>query len=416
MVGGVAGYAVAVARRRGGSSSSEHLVRSEEQIRSLTQQHEAIAQDLESERAAVVAARERVAAMEAEMKGMVDRLAEQKEFVEATRKQLTDTFAATGQKALDANSERFLKLASETYKPIQELLTQQGKAVRDLEEKRVKTQGQTEQMIEQVLASSELLKSETSKLVTALRRPEQRGRWGELQLRNVVELAGMVDHCDFIEQASVDTDEGPLRPDMVINLPGGGTIVVDAKVALDHYLNAMDDADHRSVLLDRHADAVSTHFKSLASKKYWKHFDPSPELVVMFMPLESALVAALERKPDLHAEAIENRVLIATPTLLVGLLRAVAFGWRQESLHENARRIADVGKELHERLNVFAQAYTDVGTRLKRTVDAYNKSVNSMESRLLVSARRMRALGTAGDEIDRPAEITEDVKPLSEHL
>ena len=414
VVGGIAGYAIALVRRRSTNDPATSGIRIQEEARLLGEQRNALEASLQGERELVTQARERVAALEAEMKALVDRLDEQKKFVDETRTQMTNAFAATGQKALDANSDRFLKLATESYKPIQELLAQQGKAVRELEEKRAKAQGETEQMIKQVLVSSESLRSETGKLVKALRRPEQRGRWGELQLRNVVELAGMVNHCDFTEQVSVESEEGHQRPDMIINLPGGGVIVVDSKVALDHYLDAMEDEAQRGPLLDQHADAVQKHFRSLSNKAYWKQFDPSPELVVMFMPLESALVAALERKPELHADALENRVLIATPTLLVGLLRAIAFGWRQDAINANAQKIAEIGQELHDRIGIFTETFGDVGKRLGQAVASYNKSVGSLETRLLKSASKIKALGaTASDEIETPDQIDREVRALS---
>jgi DNA recombination protein RmuC len=299
-------------------------------------------------------------------------------------------------------------------KPIRELLEKHSTAVHELEKKREVAYKGLEEQIKHIIAANEKLDRETGRLVSALRRPEQRGRWGEMQLRNVVELAGMTEHCDFDEQPMTDDPTTRDRPDMTVHMPGGGRIVVDAKVALDAYLDALQPDADRDALMRRHGDQVQSHYKRLAAKQYWEQFDRTPKLVVMFMPLESALVAALESKPTLHADAMQNHVLIATPTLLVALLRAVAYGWQQEAVAENARDIARVGGELHERIAVFVRHFEKVGANLEKATKTYNDAVGSMESRVLPSTRKLEQLRVnTGDEIDSPAPIEIECRPLT---
>ena len=242
--------------------------------------------------------------------------------------------------------------------------------------------------------------------MAALASPTQRGRWGELQLRRVVELAGMVEHCDFECQVHVSDGEIARRPDMVVRIPGGGQIVVDAKVPLDAYLRATSCNADRPGLMRAHARHVREHVNALAGKRYWRQFDQSPEMVVLFIPVEPALSSAMEAEPQLHAEALENRVLIATPMLLVALLRAIAYGWQQDAIAQSARQIARVGGELHERIALFVDHLAKLGRSLQAGANAYNDAVGSLERRVLVSARKLRALGATGaDEIAVPAAL-----------
>ncbi len=362
--------------------------------------------------------------------------AEQKQLIERVEERFADAFSAIGGKALRANNEQFLELAKRTFekllveakgdaekkeqaidglvKPIKELLEKQNTAVQDIERKREVAYTGIEAQIKVIAESHEKLSSETGRLVSALRRPEQRGRWGELQLRNVVELAGMTEHCDFDEQASVQTENGLLRPDMVVHLPGEGVIVVDSKVALDAYLDTLQPDADLEATLSRHADLVEQHYKQLASKRYWDQFERTPKLVVMFMPLESALVAALDVKPDLHTQAMQNHVVIATPTLLVALLRAVAYGWQQDDVARNAREIASAGRELYGRLATFVAHFEKVGAAVDRGIKAYNDAIGSLERMILPSSRKLKELhATTDDAIESPRPVETEQRPVT---
>ena len=357
---------------------------------------------------------------------------------EEARKKLEEMFKALATDVLQANQKQFLESASahfekaqkqigghlgerhtqleEMLKPFREQISLQQESLKNLEVKREKAYTSIEQHVQRIAESHQSLQQETGRLVTALRRPEQRGRWGEMQLRNIVELAGMSEHCDFMEQVSVDAgDDSRLRPDMIIKLPGEGLIVVDSKVALDAYLDALevDDEKDRRKLMARHASAVESHVKGLADKKYWNQFDRTPKVVVMFMPIESGLGAALEHKPDLQMKAMQSHVLIVTPTLLVGLLRSIGYGWQQEDVAANARDIAKAGATLYDRLATFAQYFEKVGERIRQGAESYNRAVGSLESSILPAARRMKSLGaTKSDELEEPAMIEAETRSV----
>lgn len=356
--------------------------------------------------------------------------------MDQARAQLVDTFRAVGAEALDKNNQGFLQLAEQRFrqllveqqkggeqqqqnidqlvKPLQQLLSQQHDAVRALELKRENAYTDLVAQIGHVTTAHQKLTSETGKLVTALARPTQRGRWGELQLQRVVELAGMTKHCDFNEQVHVTNGESASRPDLVVHLPRGREIIVDSKVPLDAYLAASDSHADRDERLTAHARCLRDHFKQLSSKQYWTQFKQTPDIVVMFVPVESALLAAMERDPTLHADALESRVLIATPTLLVAVLRAVAYGWQQESIAQNAREIAEVGAQLHERVGTFLEHMQKMGTSLSTSVASYNKAVGSLEGRMLVTARKLKDLGaTNADALECVDPIDHTVRPLT---
>jgi DNA recombination protein RmuC len=396
--------------------------------------------DVRAELAAVDAQREaaerQVAALNEQLKAREQAFAEKEKLLEEAKTRLSDAFAALGAKALQTNSEEFLKLATTAFrglmteakgdvekrqqaidalvKPIRELLEKHGTAVTEIEKKREVAYRGLEEQIKQIIASHERLDRETGRLVTALRRPEQRGRWGEMQLRNVVELAGMSRHCDFEEQVQTDDPTTRDRPDMTVHMPGEGVIVVDSKVALDAYLDSLQPDADREALLRAHAGQVEAHYKKLSSKRYWEQFARTPKLVVMFMPLESALVAALEMRPHLHSDAMANHVLIATPTLLVALLRAIAYGWQQEDVAANARQISETGRELYERLSTFVAHFEKVGKGIGRATDAYNSAIGSLERMVLPSSRRLKELhATTSEELSAPAQIEIETRQIT---
>lgn len=347
---------------------------------------------------------------------------EQKGLIEVMKTEMTDTFNALSSAALKSSSEDFLRLASESLgkvaaetkgklgehqaaldgmiKPLYESLKRYDEQVRNMEEKRHKAYGSLEEQLRTMALTQENLQKETSNLVSALRRPEVRGRWGEMQLRRVAELSGMSMHCDFTEQQSVDTEKGRIRPDMVVHLPSEREIVVDSKVSLDAYLDAAAAAtdDDRKARLERHAQQVRTHMNRLGSKEYWGQFKQSPEFVVLFIPGESFLSAALDVDNALLEDGIQKRVIIATPTTFIAVLRAIAYGWRQEQITKNAQQISMLGKELYERMATLTKYLDEMGSAMNRSVSAYNKMIGSLESRVLPSVRKFRELGVTGSE------------------
>jgi DNA recombination protein RmuC len=426
---GAAGMAVVLLTRR--SRLQHELAGAEARADADATRAAERAEEVEAARAEAAELRERCTAAEQRAATLEERALT----LEKAEQRLKDAFLATGAQALHANSRQFLELAQKTFdgaatrvagdvekrqqaidgmvRPIRELLEKHRVAVDDIEKKRQTAYTSLTEQLRTIADSHGELRSETGKLVNALRRPEQRGRWGEMQLRNVVELAGMSEHCDFREQPQTDDPNTRDRPDMVVDMPGGGVIVVDSKVALDAYLDALQPDADRTDCLRRHGEQVERHYRRLAGKKYWDQFEHTPRLVVMFMPLESALVATLESKPDLHAEAMRHHVLIATPTLLVALLRAVAYGWQQEAVAENAREIAQVGNELYERVGTFVRHIEDVGRTLERTNRSYNSAVGSLEARVLPSTRRLRALHASTlDAVDAPAPVQIEPRPI----
>ena len=372
------------------------------------------------------------AAAEARIEGVTKQLADQKSLLDQARQELLYSFQGLSGEALKQNNEAFLKLASVSFealhakadgalqqrqeaidglvRPLQESLQRYDEHMRQLEQSRQSAYGGLDQHLKSLAESHQRLQQETGNLVKALRAPAVRGQWGEITLKRVAELAGMVEHCDFAEQQSVTAEDGRFRPDMVVQLPGGRRIIVDAKTVLSAYLDAHDARDdaQRAEALRRHAEQVRKRMDELSLKAYWSQFDHAPEFVVLFLPGEQFLGAALDQDPRLIEEGFTRGVVLATPATLVALLRAVAYGWRQERLNAHTEEAGRLGKDLYERMAVLAEHFNDVGHALSKSVSAYNRAVGSLETRILPAARRFKELGVSSDKeipLLEPAEL-----------
>jgi DNA recombination protein RmuC len=356
------------------------------------------------------------AAADSRAEAVTRHVEEQRRLLDDARARLTDTFKSLASDVLQGNATSFLQLAEEKFKtlreeaqvdldtrkqsisavlnPLAQTLETYQRESRELEQRRDRELGTVGEQLRQVATAQLKLQTETARLVNALRAPHVRGRWGEIALRRTAELSGMSAYCDFTEQELLPTENGGMRPDMIVHLPAGREVIVDSKVPLAAYLDALEACDETSRLaaLDRHAQQVRHHVQRLASKSYADQLSASAEFVVLFIPNDSFLAAAAERDGDLVEWALAQQVVLATPATFIALLRAIAYGWRQAKVAENAQRISEVGRELSERMAVLVEHLSTMGGAIGRAVESYNKAVGSLESRVLPTARKLESL------------------------
>lgn len=330
--------------------------------------------------------------------------------VELTQKQLQDSFKALSFDVMEKNGRQFLNLADATLQPLKESMKLLDTHQRELEKRREGAYAALSQQIDGLITSEKQLRQETLKLSQSLKSPQIRGSWGEVHLRRVVELAGLMNHCDFYEQKTL----GNLRPDLIVRLPGDRQIAVDAKTPLNAYLEAgeLEDETMQKKKLQEHAASLRKHIKDLSGKEYWKQLEPAPEYVILFLPAEAFFSAALQADPTLIEVGADQNIVVATPTTLIAILRAVGYGWKQENLSKSAKEIARLGGELYERVGVVCDHWNKVGKSLNGAVESYNQSLASFESRVLVSARKLKESGGLSKELPEVVMVEKIAKSI----
>jgi len=396
---------VLLLRQRMGGAGGAVETELRQRIGELESEADGLRGELGEARSARVQAETRLEAEQANLQ-------EQRRLLEEAETQLKDAFKALSAEALKDSRQQFLGDAGERLRPIQDLLKTYEARLREIEKARTDAYGGLKNHLDALAQAHQTLQKEAHQLTTALRSPTVRGRWGEMTLRRVVEVAGMSPHCDFDEQVTASGDGGALRPDMVIRMPGARDIIVDSKVPLVAYMDAVEatDATARQVAFERHAADVRKHVQALSRKAYWDQFSKAPDFVVLFLPGESFFSAALEQDRSLMEDAMRSKVFLATPTTLMALLNVVAHGWRQQEMAENAERIGETGRELYDRVRVFVEHFGKVGDGISRAAKAYDAAVGSHESRIAPSARRLHDLAAVSGkelpEVERAAHPT----------
>jgi DNA recombination protein RmuC len=426
---GIAGLllGIVIGALAGSRKSKVALAVAQQRLADLAQQLAAEKVQTQSLRDSLADSERNLAAARTQFAAAERNLVEQRELIGQAQEQLRLAFSSASAEALARNNEAFLQLAKERFatisaeavgsldkrkeqidamlKPLRELMDQYQLRVGEIEKSRVESYSMLREQLGTLAETQRTLNTQTSQLVTALSRPTVRGQWGEISLRRLVELAGLSNKCDFVEQGIVDGEQGRLKPDMVVNLPGQRDVVIDCKTALDAFLDAAaaTDEDARRSHLQRHAQQVRSRARELSGKSYWSQFSRSPEYVIMFLPGEPFLYAAVEQDPSLVEDCIRNHVLLATPTTLIALLKTIEFGWRQEAISENAEQIRSLGVELYERLGTILGHIAKLGSNLSSAVASYNQTIGSLESRVLPTTRKMAELGAhTGKELPRP--------------
>lgn len=408
--------------------------RRRQELRALLAQRESTFAKIQQD---LIEARQECARVGARLEAAQSAAAEKVAMLQEAETRLREAFSALSSEALKQNNESFLQLARASLgefqraattdlegrhkalesivQPLRESLTRVDSKLQEVERGRVSTHAQLSEQMRALTQAHQMLQSETSRLARALRSPNVRGQWGELQLRRVLENAGLVEGSHYELKESVSSEEGRLTPDVIVKLPGGKNVVLDAKVPLTAYLEASetDDEARRGVKLRDHARQVKDHITRLANKSYWAHFQPAPDIVVMFVPGESLLTSALQEDPSLLEFSMSRGVMLTSPLTLIALLRAIAYGWQQETIARNAQEISDLGRQLYDRISKLAEHFEGVGRSLAKSVQAYNNAVGTLESRVLVTARRLKDKGvTAPEEFPEPETIDHTPRPL----